>query len=1250
MKKLLILVLILSCFTGILSAQTLDNYGGWISVNDTSGHPSRQSIVSASQTGTVKTVTVTNGAAFANNEPMCMGGTSSLLDYVYDGTHVNAGADKITNITGNVLTLTARVSHSVSTVTIGWIEPCKFFFYTTSGSPGPIGNGPKFMTPFYHNFFWDIEIGGADYSTSTLPTTLLTARYGGAACTAAQDDLTDVLLFGFNSAGMDSFELYPTGGGGASCSSLTKVPFSNEAFSGGYAGTNVFSYAPQPVKNMDEGIISGSYASNCPVRRGQYDYFDPAFTTFINAFMLNDTSIEAYFQSPYFTYLKTDDVGIDGAQFSGSAGEFPTLPRGHNDCDAAVLIAIASPYQAVSNHACCYGNPAPPFMYPDPVVYTKKLSTSAPGSCTVALPCSWPDWVRNKYTTIGAANTAWGSSYTTFGSSGSTITGESLGTGDGSTLTFSGTLAHTLISPFSVQIFSGATEIAGSYPTYARSSGGTNTFKGTNVSTGSINFATGVWSVTMTAGHAPANLAAITANYAYAGWPVSVNGGTGLVDEDGTNTWVPTQPICVARPSSWVSLGVVSPNTRIATTSPATWQYTILGGTSGASQPTWSSTIGNAPTPSLDGNVIWISGGPGVCQSSGGDFSPAPNGNLNYVTDLETYLGIFGGEYGKVNATAIKTPYPDSLWGFTDGMGDYWTPPRAGALLAAQQWADLGEPDGALDTTQDPLANVKMSFETSLFSKPLLSYTNIYSTDASLPTPAGVGYPNFATQPLKAAYWGTLTNYFQAYISPSNSQTPFVGIMQWFMGDTQGANGGLKTSGAGCANSGQCYNFYNGHEDASGTVNCSPPFAGLTNCGGESGAANFLGQDAITATTAANATWKTGGGGGPPPPGPIPGDSTVIRSGTAFPGTPCKNYTLFILTSTANGSRKGLYSCINSSSWQIIDPFPVSTVSGLPVSATPAGSLAIVTDGTSSTDCVTGGGGAIVLCRDNGTVWIPFAGALTFDALKSAIANLVLNDAGFTLTINQTSAVTETFSNTAAATSSVSQSSPFLALMGNGWSGLSVAVTCSMQNAIANATAVGTMQFNCPVVTNSSGQGAIDLSQGTGNALPSNTAGFDAPTSVPSAYRYRLPSAGPSSYGPMKVSTTSAGISQVVNGQEPQLTWGAYYDAAPNSTGAAVYQNKWTVPLGVTAVQFDVQLSTAPVGCSPYATIALYDLTASSAILSVTFTTGVATYTSSGSVAVTGGHVLVIKPTTAQSGCSTAALGIHTTLSYTMQN
>jgi len=131
------------------------------------------------------------------------------------------------------------------------------------------------------------------------------------------------------------------------------------------------------------------------------------------------------------------------------------------------------------------------------------------------------DQLVAKYGTIAALNSAWGSNYTTFDSSGTTVTGESLGTGNGSTTAFSKILTGIIVSKFSVQILVGGKAVAGD--------NGSGTLWGPTAS-GTINYATGAMSVTFSS--APATGATVSVNYIKNGWGI----GTGLMDEDARPT------------------------------------------------------------------------------------------------------------------------------------------------------------------------------------------------------------------------------------------------------------------------------------------------------------------------------------------------------------------------------------------------------------------------------------------------------------------------------------------------------------------------------------------------------------------------------------------------------------------------------------------------------------------------------------------------------------------------------------------
>ena len=145
----------------------------------------------------------------------------------------------------------------------------------------------------------------------------------------------------------------------------------------------------------------------------------------------------------------------------------------------------------------------------------------------------WANFLQVKYGSVSALNTTWGSNYTTLGTTGEQVIGEILGTGDGSTRSFSKILADTVVDPHGLAVY-----VAGVIGLGDDGSG--NLYDNAQVSNesplGSINYSNGSLAVTFST--APTAGAAITVNYVYGGWPKRLTGGTGLLDEDGSSPWI----------------------------------------------------------------------------------------------------------------------------------------------------------------------------------------------------------------------------------------------------------------------------------------------------------------------------------------------------------------------------------------------------------------------------------------------------------------------------------------------------------------------------------------------------------------------------------------------------------------------------------------------------------------------------------------------------------------------------------------
>jgi len=270
-------------------------------------------------------------------------------------------------------------------------------------------------------------------------------------------------------------------------------------------------FLSEPVKNMLAGI--SPYYTGFRTGAGVADYFDGKMDTWLAQDLALSMSVDNIKTSPYLPYL----IGIgadDGDEMFGfGAGDaLPTLPPSHNNPHLSWLIATMSPVQTASAQYDA--------VYSDTTVHTKK---------------AWHDALVAEYGTIGALNSAWGSNYSTFDSSGTPITTESIGTGNGSKLTFFHTLRHLTPSEFSVQILVNGSPAGGDL--------GNGTIFGPNLTTGSaINYTTGVVTVDFAPGSAPTSGATIAVNYIQNGWGI----GSGLMDEDGRpshQAWLGSDPI-----------------------------------------------------------------------------------------------------------------------------------------------------------------------------------------------------------------------------------------------------------------------------------------------------------------------------------------------------------------------------------------------------------------------------------------------------------------------------------------------------------------------------------------------------------------------------------------------------------------------------------------------------------------------------------------------------------------------------------
>jgi hypothetical protein len=382
--------------------------------------------------------------------------------------------------------------------------------FTTMPSPNPstgvfrtekFGDKWMFVDPADNGFFMigmyvfnedqTVDNFGSSYYVRTA------AKYGDNGPTWATAQLKRIQSWGFNASGpYGSAYVLPTTVQNTwstpDHSNPVKAPFIYLARPAHYGMLNQNNWSPQPIKDMFFGV--SPYYSGFKPGTGVADYYDANFQTFFTN-ELTDPAFAAIKSSPYKQYMIGMNVD-DGDEMYGF-GNGPDFVTGHSNTHLGWLVLTMSPLQTANN--------AKGFVYPVTTVYSKK---------------ALHDQLVAKYGTIGALNTAWGSTYTTFDSSGSAVTAEAISTGNGSTSAFTKTLAKSAVSAFSLQILVGGQPVGGDT--------GKGTVWGPNL-TGTINYSTGALSLAFSAGHAPASGAAITANYVQNGWGI----GSGLMDEDG---------------------------------------------------------------------------------------------------------------------------------------------------------------------------------------------------------------------------------------------------------------------------------------------------------------------------------------------------------------------------------------------------------------------------------------------------------------------------------------------------------------------------------------------------------------------------------------------------------------------------------------------------------------------------------------------------------------------------------------------
>lgn len=249
--------------------------------------------------------------------------------------------------------------------------------------------------------------------------------------------------------------------------------------------------------------VSSSVNSSYATTRLAFDPYDPCYQVWLSALMVDNT-----------------------------AGGFAMPTQVANPFVIGIMLGEGDNIKCLADNATCASETLAesPLMAIDTKGQPSVTRTTSAKAALVT-------FLQGRYAGIAALNTAWGSSYSSFGTSGTHRT-DNCGTGNGSNLgPFTCTLSFTP-DAMSVQVTVAGTLVAGENTSNAQVLTPAP-FSGATVSAGSVNHTTKAVTITFTGGNAPGNGAAVVVDYYSGGWGV----GSGLLDENGNtgaHAWMPT--------------------------------------------------------------------------------------------------------------------------------------------------------------------------------------------------------------------------------------------------------------------------------------------------------------------------------------------------------------------------------------------------------------------------------------------------------------------------------------------------------------------------------------------------------------------------------------------------------------------------------------------------------------------------------------------------------------------------------------
>jgi hypothetical protein len=677
--------------------------------------------------------------------------------------------------------------------------------------PVKISNRWWLCTPAGHGYFFE-GIGAWMNGNAPNPNN----KYGSANNATLQLQ-NEGLAWGFNGVGQKTY-------GGAEptspCTGCKKLPEIQTFEIMPRALTNGESYAA--AGTVTKNLTFGADNNGAPwYYKPLLDVFDAKMATYFTKYMQasnNGNQFQNYKSNPSVIGFMAGDndffLGVGpGPDFD--AGSNTEYGGGKNESDLGRIVLATSPLQTF-NPTPAQGNVDDTAeLYSDPKVYAKTAMASPPTTCSYSTPCSLRDYLAKQYVTISALNAAWGSNYTTFDSSGTnrsqTICAAASWTGTNTTC--SDTLANLNASPESVQVTVDGALQAGDCPWFAGGVYGKwcSNFHGSTLAAGTgalggmagntiaatsiINYTTGA--VTVNFKSAPAaGPHTITVSYVQNGWPY----GTGLMDEDGRNSWTGTNVVCL---------------------------MPVNGG--GPGTDSWACRAGNPGS--------WT----------------APNANATLAADIENWIGQFSAEFFST-AQSITHANTNVLFMGTDSIGIWMEPANKNVYKGASGYIDVMFHEGpgwSADESTQTGATTQADFNTALNyvtryygDHPIVNFWEANANaDSAMAGQGSSGVLTFKTQANRGQGYYNVVN--AMLNTPSfNASYQFVGISWWGWQDfsSEKTNWGLKTLKD---------NAYDGRETVTGSVTCSWPLETLTTCGGEAKSSG----DVITGVTSANQLW-----------------------------------------------------------------------------------------------------------------------------------------------------------------------------------------------------------------------------------------------------------------------------------------------------------------------------------------------------------------------------------------------------------